>query len=263
MRACGRKRFPLQRWVMKPFVFAAVAILLPLIARADVGSTNVPADSLIARVLANRPTKDFSLKARLYVTREEVVQVEVLVKNSASETRTIYRNDKTQLLVVQPVHGEPRYYLKGVGELTGEQRMGRLLGSQFSYYDLGMPFLQWPSPKLLDEGRVRGHDCFVVMMTATNQPYARAKVWIDKVYAAPLRAETFDADDRLVKRIGITSFKRLGEIWIPRGIEIATLLPGQSLPAEEQSRLEVFEGSYDSDLPADWFTPEHFGTPSH
>jgi hypothetical protein len=248
---------------MKPFVLAAVAILLPLIASADAGSTNVPADSIIARVLANRPTKDFSLKARLFVTREKVVQVEVLVKNSASETRTIYRNDKTQLLVVQPVHREPRYYLKGVGELTGERRMGRLLGSQFSYYDLGMPFLQWPNPRLVEEGRTRGRNCYVVQMTATNQPYARARLWIDKEYAAPLRAEVYDADDGLVKRISIASFKKLGEMWIPRGIEIATLLPGQALPAEERSRLEIFEGSYDSDLPADWFAPEQFGPPSH
>ena len=248
---------------MKLSALTALAILLPLIAHADVGSTNVPADSLIDRVLTNRPTKDFSLKGRLFVTREDAVQVEVLVKNSASETRTIYRNDKAQLLVIQPVHGEPRYFLKGVGELTGERRMNRLLGSQFSYYDLGMPFLQWSNPKLVEQERVRGRDCFVVDVSATNQPYARAKIWIDKEYTAPLRAEVFDSDDRPIKRIAIASFKRLGEVWIPRGIEIATLPPGQALPSEEKSRLEIFEGSYDSDLPADWFTPEQFGPPTH
>jgi len=258
MHACGRKRFPLQACGMKPFALVALVVFFPVMARADGGSTNVPADTLIAQVVANRPTKDFSLKARLFVTREDVVPVEVLVKNSKTETRTIYRNDKTQLLVIQPVHGEPRYFLRGVGELTGEQRMSRLLGSQFSYYDLGMPFLQWPNPKLLGEERTRGRDCYVVEVSATNQPYASGRIWIDKEYVAPLRTEAFDADARLVKRFEITSFKRLGEIWIPRGIEIASRPPGQALPAEERSRLEIFEGNYDSQLSSDWFTPEKF-----
>jgi len=243
---------------MKSCVLIALAVLVPLAARADAGSTNASANTLIARVLANRATKDFSLKARLFVTRDDIVPVEMLVKNSETETRTIYRTDKMALLVVQPVHGEPRYFMKGSGELTGERRAARLIESQFSYYDLGMPFLQWPDPKLVGDGRMRGRDCFVVEVRATDQPYARAKLWIDKESVAPLRIEAFDTEDRLVKRIEITSFKRLGEIWIPRGVEVASVPPAQALPAEERSRLEIFEGDYDAHLPAEWFDTDRF-----
>jgi len=34
--------------------------------------------------------------------------------------------------------------------------MERLLGSQFSYYDLGLPYLRWPDPKVVGEDRMRG-----------------------------------------------------------------------------------------------------------
>ena len=74
------------------------------------------------------------------------------MKNAAEETRTLYRGGQTEALVVQPVHGEPKFYLRGVGELTGDQRTQKLLGSNFTYYDLGLAFLHWPKVKLLDEG---------------------------------------------------------------------------------------------------------------
>src|ERR1041384_3324617 len=88
-------------------------LVMTSIARADIGSTNVPADTILARVRANRPTKDFFLKARLFVTREQSVPLEVLVKNTATETRTIYHAGTNEVLIVQPVSGAPRYFLRG------------------------------------------------------------------------------------------------------------------------------------------------------
>jgi hypothetical protein len=83
-------------------------------------------------------------------------------------------------------------------------------------------------------------------------------MWIDKEYFALLRAEAFDANGNLTRRFAITSFKRIGDVWIPRGLEAAVVLPDQSLPSEEKSRLEIFEGNYETALPAEWFAPAHF-----
>ena len=243
---------------MKRFLFAALAVLLVLSSWADTSESKPDAKTILDRVLANRPTKDFSLKARLFVGRDEPVPVEILVQNRPAETRTIYRSGQTEALVVQPVHGAPRYYLRGVGELIGAQRMGKLLDSQFSYYDLGLPFLHWPNAKLLGEDRVRGRDCFAIESIAEGEPYARVKLWIDKEYFALLRAEAFDANGDLTHRFAITSFKKIRDMWIPRGLEASFVPPGQSLPSEEKSRLEVYEGTYETTLPAEWFAPERF-----
>ena len=235
---------------------------MPLGVRADLAPTNLTAEAILARVLANRPTKDFSLKARLFVTREQTVPVEILVKNTATETRTIYRTGKQKFLVVQPVRGEPRFYASDVGELTGSRRMERLFGSEFSCYDLGLPFLQWPETKLLGEDRTRGRYCYLLEARATAEPYAHAKLWIDKEYCGLLRVEAFNADHNVVKRLAITSFKRIGELWIPRGMECASLPPGQSLPSEVRSRLEIYEGNYDVKLPDEWFAADQFVAPA-
>ena len=244
---------------MRIYPVLALFSLLCLPAYADPASTNADARVILARVLANRPVKDFSLKARLFVGSEDPVMVEILVKNTATETRTVYRAAQTQALVVQPVNGDPHFYLRGAGELVGAQRTEKLLGSEFSYYDLGLPFLRWPNPKLLDaDDRVRARDCYAIEVSAEGEPYARVKIWIDKEYYALLRAEAFDKVGNLVRRFAVTSFKKIGEAWVPRGLEAAILPPGQSLPNQQKSRLEVYEGNYDTQLPAEWFATEGF-----
>ncbi len=238
---------------------AALMLALPLAAFADDTTTNVSAEAIMARVLANRPARDVSLKARLFVTPDKIVPVEILVKNLPGEVRTIYQSGQTHLLVVQPEHGDARFYLRGSGELKGAARMGEFLGSHFSYYDLGLPFLHWSNPKLVgDDERVRGRDCVAVEVQAANQPYAQVKFWIDKEYLALLRAEAFDENLLAVKRVSIASFKRIGDAWIPRGIDIAFVPKAQALPSEEKSRLEIYEGDADAHLAPELFSPDAF-----
>ena len=215
---------------------------------------------ILQRVWANRARKDFSLKARLFVDREKFVPVDVLIKNLTDEVRTIYRGEKMELLVVQSQQNLPHYYLAGAGELTStKQRMERLLGSWVSYYDLGMSFLYWPDPKYIGEDRTRGQDCYLVEVKSDTEPYRRVKLWIQQEYFALLRAEAFDVDENSVKRISISSFKRIGDVWVPRGIDFAFVPAGQVLPSTERSRLEIYEGNYDARLPLSQFEPARFG----
>lgn len=223
-----------------------------------VTSTN-DARAILQRVIANRPTRDFVLKARLLPTRDaSFIPLEILVKNTVADTRTIYRATGFSLLVVQPLQAEPRFYLGGTNELTGLRRTERLLGSHFTYYDLGVPFLRWPNEKFIGDDIMRGQECFVLETAVTNAPYARVKMWIQKDYFALLRAEAFDDGGALIRRFAIASLKKIGDVWIPRGIEIADVPPGQALPAQEKSRLEIYDGDYDTKLPVEWFLPERF-----
>lgn len=243
---------------MKMLSVIALVSLFAFSVQADVAPTNQDARTILAHVLANRPTKDFSLKARLFVGRGDPVPVDILMKNSPAETRTIYRAGQIEALVVQPVRDAPQFYLCGRGELTGAQRSEKFLGSDFTYYDLGLPFLQWSAAKFLGEERVRGRDCYAIESTADGEPYARVKMFIDKEYFALLRSEAFDANEILVRRFAITSFKRLGDLWIPRGLEAGYVPPGQSLPSQEKSRLEIYEGNYEAVLPTEKFSVGHF-----
>jgi outer membrane lipoprotein-sorting protein len=231
------------------------------VVRAEDVVTNFNAATVLQRTLAQRVTKDLSLKARLFVGRGEPVEVTLLVRNTTNETRSIYRTGKTELLVVQPVNGATRWFLKGAGELTGAERSAKLVGSQFTYYELGAPFLHWPAVRAAGIDRFRGRNCYVVELTAEGQPYKRVKAWIDHEFYGMVRAELYDENDGLVRRLAITSFKRVGEVWIPRGIDVGFVPARQALPAEEKSRLEVYDGDYDAKLPGEWFDEAKFAVP--
>lgn len=219
-----------------------------------------PPEVILQRLWANRAPHDLALQARLFVERDRFVPIEVRIKNLPDETRTIYRSEKTELLVVQSPRRPARFYLAGRGELaTPQQQMEKLLGSWISYYDLGLPFLSWPNLKYLGEDRMRGQDCHLLEVKSDTAPYRRVKLWIHNEYFALLKAEAFDADENPVKRITVTSFKRIGNVWIPRGMDFSFIPPGQSLPSSERSRLEIYEGNYDARLPLSEFDPTRFG----
>lgn len=233
-------------------VLISISVVLP--SRAEKETVRqFDAATVMQRMLAHRGKEDFSLRARLFVSRNETLDVEMLVRNSTNETRTLFRSGKSELLVIQPVAGETRWFLRGTGELKGARLRENWLGSQFTYYDLGTPFLRWPNPKSIGEGRVRGQDCYTVELTAEGQPYRRVRLAVEQRFFALLRVEAFDEKDGLVRRISITSFKRLGDLWLPRGIDIAFVPPNQALPAEEKSRLEIYDGNYAAHLPAELF----------
>ncbi len=238
--------------------FFLLFLMLTAVVHAEDAPPLLDATVVIQRMLAHRAQQDFSLQARLDISRDKSTNLTMLVRNTPNETRTLFKAGTSELLIVQPVTGMPRWFLRGSGELTGARLMEKWLGSEFTFYDLGMPFLRWPDAKLTGEARARGQDCLLLELTATNQPYGRVKLWIEQRYFALLRAEVFDPNEALVRRLAITSFKRLGEVWIPRGIEMSSIPPNQALPAEEKSRLEFYTGDYAAKLPPEWFAEGKF-----
>ncbi len=243
---------------MKSLLAICLAVGFAAIVRADSGNATARGAAILQQVLAHRPTKDFSLKAWLFITRDEVRPLEILVKNTAAETRTIYRGKDLDLLVVQPRAAAPRFYLRGVGELRGAKQMDGVWGSHIAYYDLGFGFLHWPNPKWVAEDETRGRKCDVVEVSAAGEPYQRVKMWIDREYRAVLRAEMYNADDQLVKRYMLTSILRVGDIYVPRGMDFDFVPADQALPSQERSRLEIYQGQYDAQLPTEWFAEQRF-----
>ncbi len=236
--------------------FLAVAVALPVC--ADSSDPFVEGRELLARVVANRPAADLRLQARLWTTRDRATPLEVLIQNRPAETRTIYRVAATELLVVQPLGGGPRFFLKGAGELRGEARLASLGGSSIVYYDLGLGFLHWPVVSKLTAEKYRGRHCYRVETATTEEPFKRAQLTIDRDYGALLRAELINHDDNVARRLAVTSFRKVGDVWIPRGIEIARVPPGQSLPSQEKSRIEIHDGDFAATLPPEWFDEARF-----
>lgn len=220
-----------------------------------------PAAELVARVLAQRPRTDLELRGRLWNAREEATPLTVHAQYREEETRIVYRTDRVELLVVQPLRGASRLFLRGSGELRGAARWATFPGTSIAFADLAMDFLQWPVEPNVRQERVRSRECYRVETVAPpghEEPARRARIWIDREYLAVLRAELVDADDRVMRRLAVTSFRRVDDVWIPRQIEMAHIPRGQALPAQERSRIEILSGNFNAKLPTEMFDETGF-----
>ncbi len=221
-----------------------------------------PAARLLSLARQHRSTHDLALKARLFVSRTEQVPVELLVHQLPDGRATLFRGPDLELLILQSADGTTRYYRLGTGPLTGAAIHQPILESQFAPADLAMAFLHWPSPRYLEERRQRGRTCHVLEVRhpdpAATAAVVRMELWLDREFGGILRADGFNADDDLVRQLVVTSFRRVDQTWIPRGLTVSFRPPGQSLPAAEKSRLEVYQGDYHAELDPALFNPDRF-----
>ncbi|MBI9098504.1 MAG: outer membrane lipoprotein-sorting protein [Spirochaetaceae bacterium] len=91
--------------------------------------------------------------------------------------------------------------------MQGSMLRQSMLGSDVSYEDMtgGKDRVSQYDVELLGEENVKGHDCYVLMMTANVRtvPYPKEKVWIDKETFLGWKAEYYTKSGRLLKEIEI------------------------------------------------------------
>ncbi len=135
-----------------------------------------------------------------------------------------------------------------------------MLGSQITAYDLGAPFFDWPQAEYLGEDRQRGRTCHLINLQNPD-PQAtvgRVQLWLDKEFRGLLRADAYNRNGDKIRQLQVTSFRRVDQVWIPRGMTVSFYPPGQSLPATEKSRLIVRDNNDDAQLDPALFDPARF-----
>lgn len=100
--------------------------------------------------------------------------------------------------------------------IAWDQISGPLADSDFWVLDLGLEFLHWPGQQLIKTQMRKGRWCRVLESTQA-QPvahgYARVVTWLDKIEGAPLLAEAYDANNKLLKEFSIGSLKKVDGQW--------------------------------------------------
>lgn len=91
--------------------------------------------------------------------------------------------------------------------MQGSMLRQSMLGSDVSYEDMtgGKDRVSQYDVELIGEENIKGHDCYVLMMTANVRtvPYPKEKVWIDKETFIGWKAEYYTKSSRLLKEIEI------------------------------------------------------------
>lgn len=110
--------------------------------------------------------------------------------------------------------------------------------TDLTWLDLTLDFLWWDHPVVTGTESVRGFDCVIVTVQAPSrhaETYAGVRLWIEPAQRLLLQAEGFDAHNRPVRRLWITSVQRVNEQWMIKEMEI------QRHPSPQRTRMRIEE----------------------
>lgn len=229
---------------MNPRVFLCLALVLnvsPARAASDAAALTRGRE-LAELVRSQRPAESTvspgTMRMRQADGRRTTIPVEVQVVLETNQVwKTIYRASlpdgrRESLTVVNQTDVPPHFILHralGDGNLA-ETRPSRpdelfaaFAGTDFWFVDLGMVFLHWPEQRWLGRETRRTRACD--MLESRNPlpapgAYRRVVTWIDQETAGIVRAEAYDAANRLLKAFSPGSFARVGSRYELRDLEI-------------------------------------------
>lgn len=245
------------RWLMA----LILALVAGRLAHADDAVNGV---TIMERVLANRPAVGLWLEIELRVERKtaESYNANFLLNGDPRGPRTACRITApdemagTALLMIEG--GDCWFREKGKTEarkLTPAERATPFLGGDFAYEDLEMAFLRWPNQKFVRESRRLGFDCWVIESAPkTDLPsqYLRVLSWVDKQWFAPVIAEAYDRQNKLLKTLEIKSVRK-----VTGKDSIAGQIALTNTQTKSRTVLRVLE-DHKAVLPPELFAPETF-----
>ena len=115
------------------------------------------------------------------------------------------------------------------------QLMTPFARSDFWIADLGLEFFHWPDQRLTTNEMRRGRACKVLESINPHPApgtYARVLSWIDAETDGLLRAEAYDASNKLWKEFSVGSFKKIKGRWELQDMEI------RNVRSDSRTRLE-------------------------
>lgn len=134
-----------------------------------------------------------------------------------------------------------------------------LASSDYTIFDLIMPFVYWQEWEYEGTARVRGRPAhhFLMYPPAGDPAQDRAggvRMIIDAAFNALLRAEWVNERGRALRTFSVVSFKKVGEHWIVRTIDLTDPV------TRDRTRFDVTAAAVGLELPREIFSPESLGS---
>lgn len=96
-------------------------------------------------------------------------------------------------------------------------------GTDISYEDLALRFLYWSDANVLGTGMISANSCWKVEArpaNANDSQYARVVLWIGQKDRSLMKAESYDASGKWVRRFTVTSVMKREGYWMLKQMRI-------------------------------------------
>ena len=197
---------------------------------------------LVGEILSQRPVQNFTNTGLLKIRAAKGKRVEIPVTFEIRLTTTnwlsLYQTAGETFCVQHATYQANTYFHRtnlAAGPVSLPSPLFRnhplsaaelatpFVGSDFWLTDLGLEFLHWPEQKVLKSELRKTRLCRVLESVnpspATNA-YARVVSWIDDESRGILRAEAYDAQNKLLKEFDTKKFKKVNGDWQLEQMEI-------------------------------------------
>jgi hypothetical protein len=218
-------------------------ILVPGQAAPSLDQPMPSQDFIMGRVWRNLELQDFTLSGILRTgSRQHALRLvtggrsmNYIFPDDALDIKVRFLPDETEVLVKEGDKPERRW---GANDW---QRT--ILETDITYEEVALRFLYWP------EIRVAGVDSIKTLKayafdtepgTVASQ-FARVRFWISAEHFALLRADAYDAGGQVVKRLEVNGVLQIGDAWVLKELQVATLIPGRDI-SRTRTYIDIRDG---------------------
>ncbi|MEO6739869.1 MAG: outer membrane lipoprotein-sorting protein [Chthoniobacteraceae bacterium] len=109
------------------------------------------------------------------------------------------------------------------GRVTAAKLDAPVHGTEITYEDLALRFIYWRDANVIGSDMISAHRCWKVEArpaAANDSQYARVVLWIGREDGALMKAESYDAAGRWVRRFMVTEVMKRQGYWMLKKMRI-------------------------------------------
>lgn len=210
----------------------APAALSLLDAPAEGTSAPTSGEELLAQCVARMPAERILLAGHLNMRkaygvtlREFDFAVEARLGDAPPTFRYDLSDRGTNLLSVAAVRDPERgLVLSRPDGGPAPAPSDAVLGTDLSWFDVGVDFVWWRNPTLAGTDRLKGRTCDLLDVTppSPTPACAKARLWIDRDQKVVMQAVQLDAKGHERRRLWIRATRKVQGRWVFKDLEVET-----------------------------------------
>jgi hypothetical protein len=126
--------------------------------------------------------------------------------------------------------------------VAGKDRLAKILDSDIAYEDLGLDFFRWSTVKPVGADSIMTLPAWCYESTPPSASnYSKIRFWISSEYLAVLRADAYNANGEVMKRVEVNGVMKVEDAYTIKEMMMSTMMPGRDL-SQSRTYIEMRKG---------------------
>jgi hypothetical protein len=135
--------------------------------------------------------------------------------------------------------------------VTGAAKTQAILGTDITYADLGIDFVNWDDVVPLGIDSIKTLKAYVFEATPgpkDNSRFAKVRYWVSSQYWAFLRIDGLNAKGQTIKRVEVQDVMQIGQFTVFKEMKVGTMDPERDDIAKSMTYIDIQDGKEGSNL---------------